>query len=326
MTARTLTSRPRLRAAGPPHHARPIITGPPANRGTRGGRAPPARRARTSSQVASQTPATTMARNAGRHSSRDASTSAASPPPTVNAATRSRPARPAQPPARPALPSVRPALVRPPPAGPPAAPLERGDGPGPVGRPTTSGTAAPPATGPQAGGSGPHRGRKIRSSELEQLRFLVLEHLVDVRDLPVGELVQLALGPPAFILAGLAVPDDPVELLLGLAADVADGHAGLLGLVPGELDHLPAPLLGHRWEHHPQLRALVAGVDAQVGVPYRLLHRRDLGRVVRLDDRHPRLRGRDRGDLRQRCRRPVVVDHDLGEDGGAGPARPDRSE
>src|SRR5690606_20811719 len=225
MTARTLTSRPRLRAAGPPHHARPIITGPPANRGTRGGRAPPARRARTSSQVATQTPATTMTRNAGRHSSRDASTSAASPPPTVNAATRSRPARPAPPPARPALPSVRPALVRPPPAGPPAAPLERGDGPGPVGRPTTSGTAAPPATGPQAGGSGPHRGRKIRSSELEQLRFLVLEHLVDVRDLPVGELVQLALGPPAFILAGLAVPDDPVELLLGLAADVADGHA-----------------------------------------------------------------------------------------------------
>src|SRR5690606_25366106 len=112
---------------------------------------------RTSSQVAPQTPATTMTRNAGRHSRRDASTAAASPPPTVNAATRSRPARPAPPPARP-LPSGRPALVRPPPAGSPAAPLARGDGPGPVGRSTTSGAAAQPATGPQAGRSGPRRG------------------------------------------------------------------------------------------------------------------------------------------------------------------------
>ncbi len=43
------------------------------------------------------------------------------------------------------------------------------------------------------------------ASDLEQFGFLVLKHLVDLRDIPMGQLVELLLGPPDLVLACLAI-------------------------------------------------------------------------------------------------------------------------
>ena len=55
---------------------------------------------------------------------------------------------------------------------------------------------------------------------------------------------EFLLRPGDVVLAGLAVLADPVQLLLGLAADVADGDLGVLALGLGDLDQVPAALLG----------------------------------------------------------------------------------
>src|SRR4051812_9484681 len=74
---------------------------------------------------------------------------------------------------------------------------------------------------------------EARSSDLEQLGFLVLDQVVDLGDVPVGDRLQLLLGAGDVVLAHLAVLGQLVQGVLRAAADVADGHARLLALVPG---------------------------------------------------------------------------------------------
>src|SRR5262245_37942656 len=69
-------------------------------------------------------------------------------------------------------------------------------------------------------------------SDLEQLRLLVLEQLVDLGDVLVGGLVQVLLGTADVVLPRLAVLGQPVEAVLGMPPDVADGDPGVLRLVP----------------------------------------------------------------------------------------------
>ena len=97
--------------------------------------------------------------------------------------------------------------------------------------------AAPAGCRVAVAGARRRRGRRGRSwtgerrtSDLEQLGFLVLEQLVDRVDVLLGQRVELLLGAGAVVLADLAVLDELVELLLGLAADVADRDLGVLGL------------------------------------------------------------------------------------------------
>src|ERR1700733_3708238 len=79
-------------------------------------------------------------------------------------------------------------------------------------------------------------------SDLEQLGFLVLEQLVDLRDVGVGQLLQLPLGTAHLVLARLAVLDHLVQRVLGVPPDVADADAAVLRLGPGGLDVLPPTL------------------------------------------------------------------------------------
>ena len=57
---------------------------------------------------------------------------------------------------------------------------------------------------------------------LEELGLLVLQEVVDLGDHVVGPLLELLLGPVEIVLAELAVLLESLELVAGLAADVAD--------------------------------------------------------------------------------------------------------
>src|SRR5438874_2129437 len=89
----------------------------------------------------------------------------------------------------------------------------------------------------------------LGSSYLEELGFLVLEGVVGLLDEVVGELLQLLLRACHVVLADLAVAGVLVECFFRVPADVTDGDAPLLRLVPRHLDELLASLLGELREH-----------------------------------------------------------------------------
>src|SRR5690606_38207818 len=94
-------------------------------------------------------------------------------------------------------------------------------------------------------------------SDLEKFSFLVLDQFIDLTDVAVREAVELLLSTRTFVLADLAVLDEPVDLLLHLAPDVAHGDLAFFTLLLGELGHLLAALLGHLRNHHSDDLAVV---------------------------------------------------------------------
>src|SRR5581483_754208 len=116
-----------------------------------------------------------------------------------------------------------------------------------------------------ASGSATEFGRSV-CLDLEQLAFFVLDELVDLPGVGVGGLLEFLLGVLDFVLAGLAVLFDPVQLLHRLAADVAHRHAGVLTLGLGLLDEVAAALLGELRNGHPDHVAVIRRVDAEVGI------------------------------------------------------------
>src|SRR4028119_170678 len=82
------------------------------------------------------------------------------------------------------------------------------------------------------------------TSDLEELRFLVLEHVVDRVGVPLGRRIQLLLRAGDLVLAHLGVLDHLVQRLLGRPPGTADRDPGVLGLGLGQLDVLLAALLG----------------------------------------------------------------------------------
>ena len=101
--------------------------------------------------------------------------------------------------------------------------------------------------------------------------------------------VEALLGAGDVVLADLAVLLHLLQLLLGVAPQVADGDPALLGLVAGDLDVLLAALLGQLGEDAAEQLAVVGGVDAQVGVADGALDVADRAHVVRRDQDDPRL-------------------------------------
>src|SRR5699024_3441163 len=141
-----------------------------------------------------------------------------------------------------------------------------------------------------------------------------------------GQAVQLGLGAGDLVLTGLTVLGDPVQLLLGAAADVAHGDPGVLPLRLGELDVVAAALLGQRGQHDPDDVAVVARVHSQVRLPQRLLDRGHRALVVGADEHGAGLLDGDRGELLQRGGSTVVVHLDLLEHAGVGTSGADSGE
>src|SRR3954447_18287511 len=110
-----------------------------------------------------------------------------------------------------------------------------------------------------------------RPSDLEELGLLVLEQLVDVTHVFLGDLLELLLRAVRVVLADLAVLGQPVQLVLRVPANVADRDPGVLRLLVRHLDELLAAFLGELREDDPDDGAVVRRVHPEVGVADGLL-------------------------------------------------------
>src|SRR5215475_5703542 len=191
-------------------------------------------------------------------------------------------------------------------------------------RPARTGARAPGV--PSAPGTASPADPSPGTSDLEELGFLVLEQLVHLPHVGVGELVELPLGPANLVLARVPALDQLVERVLGVPADVADRHPAVLRLMPRDLDVLPSALLGQLGEDHPDDGAVVRRVHPEVAVADRLLDRAQRRLVERLYHHHPRLRDVERCQLVHGGLGAVVLGSDLAEHGRVGAAGPDGAE
>src|SRR5690606_9867182 len=80
-------------------------------------------------------------------------------------------------------------------------------------------------------------------SNLQDLRFLLGQQAVDHRDRVVGQLLHPVVLDARVILADVAVLLRLLGDLHAVAADMAGGDLGLLGILVGDLDQLLAALL-----------------------------------------------------------------------------------
>src|SRR5262245_34107083 len=121
------------------------------------------------------------------------------------------------------------------------------------------------------------RARDPRGSDLEQLLLLVLEGLVHLVFLLVGELVELLLRPVEVVGGNVPVLLQSLEIVAGRPPRVPDGDPAVLGHALHHPHQLLAPLLGEGREVEPDDVAVVAGGQPEVGLLDRLLdgaHRR----------------------------------------------------
>jgi hypothetical protein len=79
----------------------------------------------------------------------------------------------------------------------------------------------------------------------------VLEQVVDLIDIGPGQRIELLLGSIYVVFANVAVAGELVQSVLGVPANVADGHPGVLGLVLGQSGVLAPPLFGQLRKDHP---------------------------------------------------------------------------
>src|SRR4051794_22785417 len=163
----------------------------------------------------------------------------------------------------------------------------------------------------------------VRPSDLQQFALFVLHQIIDLTGVGMGGLVEFLLGVFDLVLARLAVLFDPVQLLHRLATDIAHGHPGVLSLGLGLLHELAAAFLGELGNGDADDVAVVAGVDAEVGIANGVLDRLQLRLLVGLDDDQPGFGNVDAGQLGDRRRRAVVVDREPREHARVGAARAD---
>jgi len=101
---------------------------------------------------------------------------------------------------------------------------------------------------------------------------------------------------------------EPLDRLLRVPPDVADGHPSLLRALVGELDEVATALLRQGREGQPDHVAVVGRGEAEVGGQDGLLDGGQGGAVERLDQEQPRLRDGEGSELVQRDVGAVVLD------------------
>src|SRR5262245_58303616 len=169
-------------------------------------------------------------------------------------------------------------------------------------------------------------GPRFGASDLQDLRFLALENLVDLGDVVIGELLGTLFSPTLLVVPHVAVADELLEMVDAVAPDVPHGDPPFLGQVADHLDQLLAPLLRQRRDRQPDDLAVIRGRQAQVRLLQRALDRLDRARVVRLDREQPRLGHVDGGELVQGGLLTVVVHPNPVEKRCRGAPGPDRGE
>jgi len=130
---------------------------------------------------------------------------------------------------------------------------------------------------------------------------------VDFLDVRVGHLLDIVQGAALFVLADEFVLQQLLQVLIGVAADVARGHAVVLSYTVQALYDFPAALLGERRNRHPDQLAIVRRIEAQIRISNSLLDGGDLRYVPRLDGDQRRLGNVQIGHLIYRSRSTVII-------------------
>src|SRR6478672_2213935 len=81
-------------------------------------------------------------------------------------------------------------------------------------------------------------------SDGHQFLFLALDHLVDVLDRAVGDLLDIGLGAARLVLGDLLFLQQSLDLGVGIAADVADRNLRVLALAVHDLGEVAAAFFG----------------------------------------------------------------------------------
>src|SRR5215208_5701305 len=103
----------------------------------------------------------------------------------------------------------------------------------------SSGSPSAAVSGRTTGGGLP-AGEVRGTLDLHQLRFLILAGLVHLGDVLVGQLLELIVGAPHFILRHLVRLLQAAQLVVAVATNVAHGDAALLHALVHHLGQLLA--------------------------------------------------------------------------------------
>src|SRR5215470_15849071 len=141
---------------------------------------------------------------------------------------------------------------------------------------------------------------RTEPSDLHHLFLLLGDDLVHLRDAGVGLLLDSLAGALVLVLGDLLVLEQGLELLVRVAALVADGDLVLLSLGLHLLGDLLAALLGEGGDGEADDLPVVHWGEAQVRLAERLLHVLEQPFLPGLDGDQARLGNRQAGDPGQR--------------------------
>src|SRR5688572_30724759 len=133
---------------------------------------------------------------------------------------------------------------------------------------------------------------RVDPSNRHKFLLFGLDHLIDVLDGGVGDLLDLDLGAADVVFGDLLFLQQFLDLVVGIAADVADGDLGVLALGVDELGQFLAALLGEGGQVEADHGAGGVRGQAEVGGEDRLLDGADHLLFPRRDDQRTRV-----GDL-----------------------------
>src|ERR1039457_2999477 len=144
-------------------------------------------------------------------------------------------------------------------------------------------------------------------ADLQDVLLLRLGRRVDLVHVRVRQLLDLVVRLLVVVFGDLLVLGQLLHRLVAVAADVAHGHAMVLGHAVQFLDELLAPLFGERRYRQADDLAVVARVQPQIAGADHLLDQSDLGYVPWLDGDQVRFRDVQVGNLIEWRGRTVVV-------------------
>ena len=166
------------------------------------------------------------------------------------------------------------------------------------------------------------------NGRLDRHDFLVLlgNDLVDFADEAVGDLLDFGFGAALIVLADFLVLAETVDVGVGVATEVANSNLGVFAHAFDDLREFAAALFGERGQRNSDHHAARGGVEAEIGVADGLFNDGDHVLLPRLDRERTGVADAELGDLRERGRAAVVVDHDVFEKTRGGTARTDLRE
>jgi len=161
---------------------------------------------------------------------------------------------------------------------------------------------------------------------LNQLFLFDLAYLVELLYIIVSELLE-PIGAPALIVFGdLFVFLEVTGLVQGVPPRISNADPALFHPFIDHLDQLLPPLISEGWDGDADQSAVVAGIQAQVGLKNGLLNNGNGLPVPGLDREEPGLWHRYAGKLVQGHHGPIVINQEVFHQGRIRPARTNGSQ